>query len=372
MLVAALRPKPRGPELAVLVDDCLSGGAELIELEPLDVDEVAALVRAELGVPAGAGLTAAVGRAAGNPLWVVETVRTMASCGLLDLSGPMAEAASLELPDSLRHLVMRRLGYLPEATARTLRSASLVGDSFSSANLATITGRRAAELLEDLRASMDAGLVAESAGVFVFRHQLVRDAVYEDVPEAARLALHREAAAALEAAGAPLTQVASHLILGAVVGDVRAAASLRRAGGDVAPRSPAIAAELLRRAVSLLPDDDPERDAMQTELVEALLGAGENVQAGALASELLAHPLRPYVLRGPPRARARRARLGRRNAGLDDVCAVDCVDGPGPSRRGVGDPSHRAPQSALGAGRDGSDGQPPLHRRDVVHGCRPV
>ena len=295
MLVAALRPSPRGPELAVLVDDCLSGGAELIELEPLDVDEVAALVRAELGVPAGAGLTAAVGRAAGNPLWVVETVRTMASRGLLDLSGPMAEAASVELPDSLRHLVMRRLGYLPEATARTLRSASLLGDSFSLADLATITGRRAAELLEDLREAIDAGLVAESAGAFVFRHQLVRDAIYEDVPETARVALHREAAAALEAAGAPLTQVASHLILGAVAGDVGAAASLRRAAGDAAPRAPAIAAELLRRAVRLLPEDDPERDAIQTELAEALLGAGENVQAGALASELLAHPLDPEL-----------------------------------------------------------------------------
>ena len=295
MLVAALRPTPRGPELAVLVDDCLSAGAELIKLDPLDVDEVAALVRAELGMPPGAGLTAAVGRAAGNPLWVVETVRTMASRGLLDLSGPTAEAASVELPDSLRHLVMRRLGYLSQATARTLRSASLLGDSFSLADLAATTGRRAAELLEDLREAIDAGLVAESAGVFVFRHQLVRDAIYEDVPEAARVALHREAAAALEAAGAPLTQVASQLILGAVAGDVGAAASLRRAAGDAAPRSPVIAAELLRRAVSLLPDDDPERDAMQTELVEALLGAGENVQAGALASELLARPHDPTL-----------------------------------------------------------------------------
>jgi tetratricopeptide (TPR) repeat protein len=295
MLVAALRLMPRGPELAALVDDCLAGGAELIELEPLDVDEVAALVRAELGVPAGAELTAVVGRAAGNPLWVVETVRTMASRGLLDLSGPTAETASVELPDSLRRLVVRRLGYLSEATARTLRSASLLGDSFSLADLATITERRAAELLEGLTEAIDAGLVAARAGLFVFRHQLVRDAIYEDVPEGARIALHREAAAALEAAGAPLTQVASQLIRGAVAGDVRAAASLRRAAGDAAPRAPAIAAELLRRAVSLLPDDDPERDVMQTELIEALLGAGENVQAAALASELLARPHDPAL-----------------------------------------------------------------------------
>lgn len=295
MLVAALRPTPRGPELAVLVDDCLSGGAELIELEPLDVDEVAALVRAELGVPAGAGLAAAVGRAAGNPLWVVETVRTMAADGLLDLSGPTAEATSVELPDALRDLVLRRLDYLPEATARTLRSASLLGDSFSLADLAATTGRGAAELLEDLREAIDAGLVSERVGAFAFRHALVRDAIYEDLPESARVALHREAAAALEAAGALLTQVASQLILGAVAGDVGAAALLRRAAGDAAPRSPAIAAELLRRAVSLLPADDPERDAMQTELVEALLGAGENVQAGALASELLAQPLDPAL-----------------------------------------------------------------------------
>jgi hypothetical protein len=40
-----------------------------------------------------------------------------------------------------------------------------------------------------------------------FRHQLVRDAIYEDIPQAVRIGLHRQAATALEAAGAPIAQV---------------------------------------------------------------------------------------------------------------------------------------------------------------------
>ena len=103
MLVATLRPLPRGAELGRLLDDCLDAGVS-------------------------------------------------------------AEVASPAMPDSLRQLVVRRLGYLPEGTVATLRSASILGEAFS---------------LVDL----------------------VRDAVYEDIPESARIAMHREAARTLEAAG---------------------------------------------------------------------------------------------------------------------------------------------------------------------------
>lgn len=135
---------------------------------------------------------------------------------MLDLSGSSAVLVSSELPDSLRHLIVCRLRYLPEPTVAALRSASLLGDAFSLADLASVTGRRATELVEELAEAFRAGLVADHRGVLAFRHQLVRDAIYEDIPEAARVALHREAAGALVAAGAPLTQVASHIVLGAI------------------------------------------------------------------------------------------------------------------------------------------------------------
>ena len=64
-----------------------------------------------------------------------------------------------------------------------------------------------------------------TGGVLTFRHQLVRDAIYEEIPEAAlSIALHRETASlALAAAGAPAGQVDLHLMLGGVAPDPEAA-----------------------------------------------------------------------------------------------------------------------------------------------------
>jgi DNA-binding CsgD family transcriptional regulator len=169
-----------------------------------------------------------------------------------------------------------------------LRLASLLGDAFAVIDLATVTGRRATDLVAELRDAIRAGLLADHGGTLAFRHQLVREAIYEDIPQAARFALHREAGRALESAGAPLVQVASQLILGALPGDVEAARSLRRAAQDAVLRAPGVACELLRRAETLLPDGHPERDVTLAELVEALFRAGQVTQAAGIAEQVLA------------------------------------------------------------------------------------
>jgi len=204
LLLATLRPSPRSPELDQLLADSVASGATLIGLQPLGRSDVAALVGAELGLPPGPKLAGLVDRAAGNRLWVVELLRSMSAEGAIEVNGTYAEVTEAELPGSLRQLLVRRLGYLPAETVAALRSASVLGDSFSLTDLSTITGRRAAELVEKLQPAFASGLLADSGGMLVFRHQLVCDAIYEDIPEAARVALHREASRVLAAAGAPL------------------------------------------------------------------------------------------------------------------------------------------------------------------------
>ena len=290
LLVATLRPSPRGSELTQLFDDALRLGATLIELKPLDQQHVVALVQSELGLAPGQALAAALQRAGGNPLWVVEVLRALSAEDMLDLSGDSAILAGSELPASLRQLVLRRLGFLPEKTVALLRIAALLGDEFSLRDMATVTGRRATDLVEELGEAFRAGLLADHRGVLVFRHQLVRDAVYEDIPEAARIALHREAAEALRSAGAPLAQIASHLVLGAVPPDLEAARSLRGAAREAAPRAPGVAVELLRRAQELLPAGHAETDATAAELFDCLLRSGRVSEAVAIAEEVLARP----------------------------------------------------------------------------------
>jgi hypothetical protein len=206
LLVGTLRPTPRDRDLGHLVEEAMRSGATLVRLAPLDEDDVMALVQAELGLAPGPALAEAVRGAGGNPLWVVELLRSLSAEKLLDLTGDQAVLSSSELPDSIRQLVLGRLGELPEKTVSALRIASLLGEEFALRDLATVTGRRVTDLVEELGEAFRAGLIADHRGKLVFRHQLVRDAVYEDIPEAARIALHREAAGVLAEGGAPLAQ----------------------------------------------------------------------------------------------------------------------------------------------------------------------
>jgi len=293
LLIATLRPAPRSGELAQVVDDVLDAGAAAIRLAPFAEDEVDRLVRAEAGLPPGPALRRAVDRAGGNPLWIVEMLRALSAEGMLEASCDTVEMAPGDLPESLRQLVVRRLGWLPDATVELLRVASVLGGSFSLVDLAALTGRRVVDLAGGLGPAFEARLVGGEGTAVTFRHALVHDAVYRAVPEPVRVTLHREAARALADRGAPLDEVAGHAFLGAHAGDLEVVALLRRAAREAAPRAPGVAVELLRRAESLLPDRHPERDRVVVELVEALLRAGRVAEAAGIAEAVLARPHDP-------------------------------------------------------------------------------
>ena len=157
----------------------------------------------------------------------------------------------MSLPPTLRLTILRRLSFLPDDTLRALRAASVLGSSFPLTELATTTGRSALELSSDLAEAIRARVLEDDGGHLRFRHDLLREAVYEDLPASVRVALHREAGQRLARAGAPAVAVAEHLARGAETGDADAVAWLTRAAREAAPRSPAVAADLLERAIGV-------------------------------------------------------------------------------------------------------------------------
>ena len=287
MLVMTVRPAPRSSELARLLDDAVRRDAAHVRLGPLVEDDLAALAAAQVGAPLGSDLSVAIDRTGGSPLWVVELLRSLEAEGRIDRSNGVAELRPGGLPDSVRELVAARLAELPEHTIRALRSAALLGESFSLTEMALVAGRRVSDMVDDLGAAFTAGLVADHRGVLVFRHQLVRDAIYEAQPLAARTALHRAAADALADAGRPPEKVAAHLMLGAIAPDRAAALSLREAAATVAPTAPGIATDLLRRAIELLPAGDEERDALLLEFAECAQRTGNIPESIQIAESVL-------------------------------------------------------------------------------------
>ena len=128
-----------------------------------------------------------------------------------------------------------------------------------------------------------------------FRHELIRDAIYEDLAGSVRRALHREAGQRLAQAGAPALQVAEQLARGARPGDPEAVAWLARAARQAAPRSPDVAADLLGRAAGLMAPGDPGRDDLLAERASSLMWAGRIADAESICRSLLGRDLDPSL-----------------------------------------------------------------------------
>jgi DNA-binding CsgD family transcriptional regulator len=276
LLVCTLRPDAGRPEVGTLLASLGRVGAERLELGPLSDSDVADLVAEAAGGPPGGRLLRLVASAHGNPLHVKELVSALRADGALQASQDgHVEAVGGPVPTSLRQTVLHRLAGLPPATAELLGTASVLGSAFEVAELEAVISRPVGELADGLRAAIGAGaLVEEDVGRLAFRHELIREALYEDMPGVVRRARHREAAGLLAAAGAPVERVAAHWAAGADLGDLRAVESLRLAAREVVCSAPSVAVELLERARDLCPPGEPAREEILTELIQPLAWTG--------------------------------------------------------------------------------------------------
>jgi predicted ATPase len=147
-------------------------------------------------------------------------------------------------------------------TLQTLRTASILGTSFTLTDLVTVAGRSALELSVALTEAVRAQVLEDDGDRLRFRHDLIRDAIYEDLPLTVGRGLHREAGQRLAQTAAPPLQVVEQLARGAGNGDAEAIGWLTRAAREAAATSPEVAADLLERAIGLMSPDDPGRDRL--------------------------------------------------------------------------------------------------------------
>ena len=272
-LIACFRPAPRSPELDRLVAWLAAGGRHL-SLDGLSGQAVTDLVADAVAAVPGPGLLAGISGAAGNPLFVTEMVGALAQEGMIETSGGRAEVAQVVLPPTLRLTILRRLSFLPDDALHALRTASILGSSFTMSDLSVTMARPALELFQVLAEAITGRVLEDDGARLRFRHDLIRDALYEDLPVTIRGGLHREAGQRLARAGAPSLQVAEQLARGAGQGDTEAISWLTRAAREAAARSPDVAADLMGRAAGLMPAADPGRDRLLAERAGSLMLAG--------------------------------------------------------------------------------------------------
>ena len=307
-LIGCLRPSPRIPELDRLAGLLLDAGGRILAVRGLTERAVAELVAEAVAAVPGPGLLAGISGAAGNPLFVTELLGALAQEGAIETAGGRAEVAEVTLPPTLRLTILRRLSFLPGDTLQALRAASILGSSFTVTELSATMARPALELSVVLAEGIAGRVLEEYGAVIRFRHDLIRDAIYEDLPLSVRRGLHREAGQRLARTGAPALQVAEQLGRGAGQGDAEAIGWLTRAAREAAARSPDVAADLLERAAGLMAPADPGRDRLLAERASSLMVSGRNADALAACRSLLDRDLDPQV-DGPVRICLGRALL---------------------------------------------------------------
>jgi DNA-binding CsgD family transcriptional regulator len=291
LLVCALRPYPVAGPLRALLAALDYRRAYRVALEGLTAGEVAEMAARLGGAPPGPSLRLALAEAGGNPFYVSELLVGLLDEGAATVSVEgVLELTTAGLPPSLRLTILKELRLVPEPTLEVLRAAAVAGRAFSVSDVALITPGTVADAAAALGPAQWAGIVIPDGERLRFRHDLIREAIYDDLAPAVRTSLHRYLATRLAEAGAGWERVAAHLMLGAGPGDTEAVALLRRAAGEAAASSPAIAVELLGRALDLAGEADPVRLELLAELVRPLLWTGQAARAEQVCAEGLQAP----------------------------------------------------------------------------------
>jgi DNA-binding CsgD family transcriptional regulator len=291
----------------------------VVELGPLERDELAALIAARAHIPPATALTEAiVARSEGNPFFAEELLAA-------------AEGESGALPPGLRDLLLQRVARLDRRTQGVLRLAAAAGRDVGYPLLRAAADLPEREVRQSLRRAVEHGvLVADQAsGSFRFRHALLAEGIYatllpgerEEVhgrlaevlaggdASAAELAPHWEAAG--RAAEALVTSVEAARQSEAVHGLAEALAHLERAlrVWDAVPDAAELvevdlaelcswaaelawqtgaaprAVELEQRAIALVGDREPVRAALLHGRLGAYLAADGSLDAGLAARE---------------------------------------------------------------------------------------
>jgi class 3 adenylate cyclase/tetratricopeptide (TPR) repeat protein len=260
------------------------GGGKLnattVLLAPLSADECVELIKVHGGVDSAVE-ERILAAADGNPLFVEEMVALV------------QEDGDVRIPSTVQALLQARLDQLGRDERTVIERGAVEGQIFHRGAVLELTQATDLEpqlnglVRKELIHPTQATLVGDHA--FRFRHLLIRDAAYDALPKETRADLHERFADWLadhghelieldEVLGYHLEQAARYRReLGRPNLDLelRAAERLGEAGSKAGIRSDAhAAANLIERALALLPADDPRRAPLLIELIGTLEGAG--------------------------------------------------------------------------------------------------
>ncbi|MCM0673203.1 AAA family ATPase, partial [Micromonospora phytophila] len=259
--------------------------ATMVTLTGLSRAEVGALMTRTAGRAPDAELLDEVHRrTGGNPFFVEQAARLWRTDGLVTTIAP-----------GVREAVRRRLDQLPAAVVEALTVAAVLGREFHRLVLAACAATPAAQVDRLLDHAVTARLVvSRGGGRFAFVHDLVRETLYDGLPDDDRRARHAAVVRAVD----PSASLAERLIpadlarhawlAGSALDPSRSAdllvAAAREAGGRLAMEEATVH---LRRALDVS-EDQAQRAKIMVELVHLLHYCGDREEARQLLAQAAA------------------------------------------------------------------------------------
>ncbi|MEP7224391.1 MAG: AAA family ATPase [Actinomycetota bacterium] len=255
-------------------------------LSPLREDDTARLVGTLLDQSVLPAETQRVllDRAGGNPLYAEQFARLYQERGAVE---------DLPLPENVQGIIAARLDGLPSDEKELLQDAAVLGKVFWAGALRrepTVVRAALHSLEHKDFVRRERGSSVEEDEEYAFRHLLVRDVAYGQIPRGARADKHRLAAEWIESLGRPEdhAEMLAHHYLAAL--DYAHAAGrengglaepARRALRDAGDRAYALnafaaAARFYERALELWPAKEPGRPRLLLQLAQAQHFAGDD------------------------------------------------------------------------------------------------
>ena len=183
-----------------------------IHLEPLSEEDMWALLSGLVPRLPDDLVSVILERAAGVPLYAVETIRMLVDQGDLvpdEVGYRLAgEIEHLDVPDTLHALIAARLDAVPSGDRSLLQDASVLGKTFTVEALSALSGEPPDRLEQRLRGLvrkellvLDADPMSPERGQFGFVQSLIREVAYQTLARRERQTRHLAAARYFEALG---------------------------------------------------------------------------------------------------------------------------------------------------------------------------
>jgi hypothetical protein len=176
----------------------------------------------------------------GNPLFAIELIKVLID----ESAGGAIATMPAKIPAGVHETIGRRLIRLSDRCNELLCVAAVHGRQFAAREIAVAMGEDVQLVLTGLEPAVLAGIVqsnADALGSYEFTHALIRETIYEDLPQVDRLRLHACAGDALVSVHSmhlepALTRIAHHYHVASALGNCEKAVTYALRAADSAVR----------------------------------------------------------------------------------------------------------------------------------------